>query len=116
MILLWEDSFWMLHFLTKEENSPHTQLVTHVRKNKVEGQGIPRGVETTQTFVEQTVLGTEESGPRSSWHWAAVTGGDPAHRCPQPGWLLSTFIHLASTSGACRDLQPVTVGDRDCRV
>lgn len=105
-----------LTFLTKEANSPHTQLVTHVRKNKVEEQGIPRGVATPRTFVEQTVLGTEESGHQTSWCWAAVTGGDPAHGRPQPGWLPFTFIHLASTSGASRDLQPVTVGDRDCRV
>lgn len=76
-----------------------TQITSDSCQTKVERQGITRGVATAQTFVEQTVIGTEESGHSTSWCRAAALGGDPACWRPQPGWVPSTFIHLASTPG-----------------
>lgn len=82
----------------KRGEFPTQITVTHVRKTKVEGQGIPRGIATAQTFVEQTVLGTEESGQHELVSGSGVSG-EPACWRPQPGCLPSTFIHLASTPG-----------------
>lgn len=113
MVLLWEDSLLMSHFLSyKRGGFPLLQLVTQVRKNMVEGkeprESPPWHCDSPvvhsfiqKTFVEQTVLGTEELGHRTGkvlallelvFTWGDRWVGDLACRSPQSR-LAAVRIH-----------------------